>query len=443
MNTDSQPSVCEPEIAIRVENVSKKYRLYDTPKHRLKEALHPFRRKYHNDFWALRDISFDVKRGETVGVIGRNGSGKSTLLQIVCGILQATDGEIKVSGRTSALLELGAGFNPEFTGKQNVYMNGALVGANRAEMDSRFEAISTFADIGEFIDQPVKTYSSGMYVRLAFAVAIHMDPEILIVDEALSVGDMFFQAKCMARMKKMMDNGVTLIFVSHDLRSVKSLCSRCLWLQDGKVRKYADADSVAVEYTRSLVENINVQSSTKATLDIDKSSLTGRFVNDSFSDDSKYFRSGTGAARFLGLDVLNSAGYPLNNLAEFDEEIILRTYIEFYNDCEYIAVAYHIRDKHRQEIIGNDSLSANTDIYSRKFKVGDRLSVSFKFSLPLMHGTYSVNLLISSFTDNKGFRDVVFLDWVENTYIFEMKIREPVPLFNFVQIPNQVEYEVV
>jgi lipopolysaccharide transport system ATP-binding protein len=222
-------------IAISVKNLSKKYRLYDSPQHRLKEALHPFRKKYHRDFWALKDVSFEIRKGETVGIVGRNGSGKSTLLQIICGILQPSEGEALVRGRISALLELGAGFNPEFTGRENVYMSGAVLGFAREEMDHRFADIAAFADIGDFVDQPVKTYSSGMYVRLAFSVSINVDPEILIVDEALSVGDEAFQRKCFSRINDFKKRGKTILFVSHAASTIVELCDRAVLIDQGEL----------------------------------------------------------------------------------------------------------------------------------------------------------------------------------------------------------------
>lgn len=231
------------DIAIRVQNLSKCYPIYDAPRDRLKQFVVPrlqglvgrkTAKQYFREFWALRDVSFEVKKGETVGIIGRNGSGKSTLLQIICGTLNPTKGGVETRGRIAALLELGAGFNPEFTGRENVYLNAAVLGLSNEEIDTRFDEIAAFADIGDFIERPVKTYSSGMMVRLAFAVAIHVDPEILIVDEALSVGDAYFQAKCAHRIRSIISKGVTVLFVSHDTASVKSLCSRAILLDSGR-----------------------------------------------------------------------------------------------------------------------------------------------------------------------------------------------------------------
>jgi lipopolysaccharide transport system ATP-binding protein len=224
----------QDDIAITLQNISKVYKRYHHPTDRLKEILLPGKSKAE-EFWALRDINLTIPKGETVGIIGRNGSGKSTLLQIIAGTLQPTTGSFQVQGRISALLELGSGFNPEFTGRQNVFFNGRILGLSQAEIEDRFEDIAAFADIGDFIEQPVKTYSSGMFVRLAFAVAVHVGPEIFIVDEALAVGDIVFQHKCMRRIKSLMDSGVSTLFVSHDAGAVKSLCNDAVMLNEGRI----------------------------------------------------------------------------------------------------------------------------------------------------------------------------------------------------------------
>jgi len=230
------------DIAIKVDDLSKCYPIYDTPRDRLKQFFLPRIRRvagkdekqYFREFWALKGVSFEIKKGETVGVIGRNGSGKSTLLQMICGTLTPSGGSIQTNGRIAALLELGAGFNPEFTGRENVYMNGSILGLSNKEIDERFDAIATFAEIGEFIDQPTKTYSSGMMVRLAFAVAINVDPEILIVDEALSVGDELFQRKCFSRIESIRKSGATILFVSHSGGQIVELCDRAVLLDEGE-----------------------------------------------------------------------------------------------------------------------------------------------------------------------------------------------------------------
>jgi ABC-type polysaccharide/polyol phosphate transport system ATPase subunit len=222
----------KPIISVR--NLSKKYPIYGKKSDRLKEAFHPLRKKFHRDFWALKNVSFEVSRGETFGIIGVNGSGKSTLLGIICGVLRSSEGESIVHGRISALLELGSGFNPEFSGRENVYLQGAILGYSREEIEKRFDCIVNFADIGDFLDQPVKTYSSGMIIRLAFSVAINVDPDILVVDEALAVGDIFFQTKCYSKFEELKKKGVTILFVSHDLATVTALCNRALLLDAGE-----------------------------------------------------------------------------------------------------------------------------------------------------------------------------------------------------------------
>ncbi len=243
MNTD---------IAISVRNVSKKFRLFSSPQERLLEALHPFRKKYHQEFWALKDVSFNVRRGEIIGIMGRNGTGKSTLLQIICSVMQATKGDVWVNGRISALLELGAGFNPEFTGRDNVILNGAIMGFPRKEMLRKLPEIEAFADIGKFFYHPVKTYSSGMFVRVAFAAAIHIDPEILIVDEALSVGDAKFQHRCFQRIRDFMEQGKSILVVSHNTDTLLRICHRGVVLDEGRLRHEGSISSAVDCYAELL-----------------------------------------------------------------------------------------------------------------------------------------------------------------------------------------------
>lgn len=248
------------EIAISVQNINKVYKLYDYPQDRLKESLHPLRKKYHHDYYALSDVSFEVKRGETVGIIGRNGSGKSTLLKIITGILTPTSGSVNVNGRISALLELGAGFNPDLTGIENIYFNGTLMGYSKEEMDAKLDNILSFADIGEFVYQPVKAYSSGMFVRLAFAVAINADPYLLIVDEALAVGDARFQLKCFKQLSLFQEQGKTILFVSHDLGSVKRMCSHAILLEQGQVILQGVPNDAVNIYSKLIAENGGIES---------------------------------------------------------------------------------------------------------------------------------------------------------------------------------------
>ena len=240
--------------AVEFEGVSKSYAIYAKPGDRLKELATFNRKSFHKDFWALRDISFSVARGETFCVIGENGSGKSTLLQLVAGILPPTHGRARVNGRVAALLELGSGFNPEFTGRDNVYLNGAILGFSTAEMDRKYRAIEEFAEIGDFINRPVKTYSSGMVVRLAFAVAINVDPEILLVDEALAVGDLYFRQRCMRKVHELRSRGITILFVSHAIGDVKAIGDRTLWLESGRIKDIGATDRVVAGYLAAMAE---------------------------------------------------------------------------------------------------------------------------------------------------------------------------------------------
>ena len=251
------------EMAISVKGLSKRYEIYPSPRDRLKQFILPRlqrllgleHKQYFKEFWALKEVSFEIKKGEAVGIIGRNGSGKSTLLQMICGTLNPTSGSIQTNGRIAALLELGSGFNPEFTGRENVYMNATVLGLTHEEIDARFNEIAAFADIGDFIEQPVKTYSSGMYVRLAFAVIAHVDADILVVDEALAVGDAVFTQKCMRFIRRFQEHG-SLIFVSHDTASVKNLCGSGIWLKNGKIEQAGTAKAVSEGYLQYTLQEI-------------------------------------------------------------------------------------------------------------------------------------------------------------------------------------------
>jgi len=236
------------ETAININDVAKSYKIYSKPIDRLKQFFYKDKKKYYEEFFALSQVSFQVRKGDIVGIVGKNGSGKSTLLQLVAGIITPSNGQIDVNGRVAALLELGSGFNPDYTGRENVYMNGSILGVSPNEMDKRFQDIVDFADIGSFIDQPVRTYSSGMYIRLAFAVAINVDADILIIDEALAVGDIRFQIKCIEKLKHLRNNGTTILFVSHSPEQVKRFCNRAIWLNDGKIKMIGNADEVVNAY---------------------------------------------------------------------------------------------------------------------------------------------------------------------------------------------------
>lgn len=304
------------DIAIKINHISKMYKLYNKPSDRFKEALGITKEKLYKEHYALNDISFEVKRGETVGIIGTNGSGKSTILKIITGVLNPTAGNIEVDGRISALLELGAGFNNEYTGLENVYLNGTMIGFTKEEIDERLQDILDFADIGDFINQPVKTYSSGMFVRLAFAVAINIDPEILIVDEALSVGDVFFQAKCYHKFEEFKKNGKTILFVSHDLSSINKYCDRVVLLNKGdKLAEGSPKDMVNM-YKKLLVQEHD------AVMDMAKTSdgthideiKEGELWQNSFNINPNHESYGNGEANIIDFAIVDHNGRLSNTI---------------------------------------------------------------------------------------------------------------------------------
>ncbi|HET6514623.1 MAG TPA: ABC transporter ATP-binding protein [Thermodesulfovibrionales bacterium] len=431
------------EIAISVNNVSKKYRLYDRPSHRLKEAFHPLRRKYHHDFWALNEVSFEIEKGETFGIIGRNGSGKSTLLQIICGILQPSEGSVVKNGKLSALLELGTGFNPEFTGRENVYMSGALLGMTSQEMDRRFQAISEFADIGEFIDQPIKTYSSGMQVRLAFAAAIHIDPDILVVDEALAVGDMFFQAKCMTKMKAMIEDGITLVFVSHDMASVKSLCKKAILLDNGKVICAGKPDQVVERYFSRKVEGeqgiIDYEPSRGRSLGSAPDSSATFLPGLEFRKRADFQRIRNGKASFVNVQLLDGNGREIVDV-EYEQDLVLRMAVEVDRDLQMLAYGYHIRDRNGVDVVYSDSVIEGKSI--RGAKRGGRYVVDWRFKAALMSGAYSVACVLS-IPINLQLGQVEFCDFIPVAVQFQMQPRREAILYGHVHWDNAVDVQKV
>jgi ABC-type polysaccharide/polyol phosphate transport system ATPase subunit len=348
------------DLAISVNNLSKDYYLYKRPIHRVFETFFPGRKKYHTSFSALSNIDFQVKRGEAIGIIGRNGSGKSTLLQIICNVLQATQGSAIVNGRISALLELGAGFNPEFTGRENVFLTTAIMGLSREEIEARFGDIAAFADIGDFIDRPVKTYSSGMYVRLAFATAANIYPDILIVDEALAVGDIFFQQKCVVHMKKMMES-CTIILVSHDMHSISNLCDRVIVLDKGEQQYIGKPSQAIALYTKLIhTEQFSRNSSDVAVGALIPEDLVNR-ISHSFADFNEWLpvsdiqRGGAGEVQILKVSVTRD-GQPLKTIQK-GEKANIRLLIFALQSKEDIIFGYTIKDRVGIALFGENSLS--------------------------------------------------------------------------------------
>ncbi len=430
------------DVVIDVKGLTKSYKLYENNKQRIMEGLFPFLNIKHREFKALNQVSFQVRKGEIVGIIGKNGSGKSTLLKIVTGVLNATEGSVEVSGRVSALLELGSGFNPEYTGIENIYMNGTLMGVTREEMSKRVQDIVDFADIGDFIYQPVKNYSSGMFVRLAFAVAINVDADVLIVDEALAVGDVAFQAKCMAKMSQIMKKGTTILFVTHDMNTVKRLCQRCIYLENGKKLMEGPAEEIADVYLKKIREGMN-EENRKFSIEYNDNQIdfiTGGELdtismeeNQEFTKRVASFREGTGTVRVQNFQLTDMNNRPIK-VVEFDQKVKLRIVIGFEED-KNVAVGYHIRDEKNMELLGSSTkLEKNSLI---KGLAGEKYLVEFVTRLPLLEGAYNISLVISEPVILN--RTALFNDLIDNAEVFQVMENPKSKLWDKVYIKNELD----
>ena len=413
------------EFAIRADNLGKCYQMYEQPLDRLKQSLWRTRRRFYREFWALRECSFEIEKGETVGIIGSNGSGKSTLLQIICGTLNPTEGELRVNGQIAALLELGAGFNPEFTGRENVYMSAAIMGISRSEIESRYDRIAAFADIGSFIEQPVKTYSSGMYVRLAFAVAVNVSPDILVVDEALAVGDARFQQKCMAKIRSFCQTG-TVIFVSHDTAAVTELCSRAVWIESGRIRMDGPPKYVVEKYLQFMYEGDggfaapDVKSAGHAPCDF----ATGGFT--AVGADIRQF----GDRRVTIEAVRLASRGARSSVVHAGQACEIGMALHAHNDIANPIVGFIVKDRLGREIVGD-----NTDLIRRKLPSlagGRRYVITFQIDAwpNLFEGEYSLTVAIA---------DGALNDHMQCHYLHDAVIFKSVPLRmpgGILSIPN-------
>lgn len=384
------------EIAISVKNISKSYRLYKAPSDKLKEILNPFGKKYHKEFLALNNISLEIKKGESVGIVGRNGSGKSTLLKLICGVLQPTSGDVFVQGRVSALLELGAGFNMEYTGRQNIYMNGALRGLTKAEVDEKFEAIAEFADIGDFLDQSVKTYSSGMYVRLAFACAVNVEPDILIVDEALSVGDIRFKHKCFRKIESFREAGKTVLMVTHDIWSVKSFCDNAIWINDGKIEQIGKAEAVVRDYSSfmnyGLVSTGPVVSKGTKAQSGNEASFDTEIPWEEISQCPSF---GDGGAIIKRVAFYGKDDFKKISVLEGGESVVFSLDIEVKEVLDAPIVACRLANKYGMSIFGISNVTIGEEL--RALNAGERIVVNFEFVFPkLGNGHYVIAAAIAN-----------------------------------------------
>ena len=421
-----------PRPIIEFRGVSKSYPIYSSPSARLKELLCLNRISFHRDFAALQDVSFEIFPGETFCIVGENGSGKSTLLQIVAGILYPTHGDVSVNGRVAALLELGTGFNPEFTGRQNVYLNAAILGLSRKEIDARFGLIEEFAEIGEFIDQPVKTYSSGMAIRLAFAVAIHVDPEILLVDEALAVGDIYFRQRCLRKVHELRAAGVTILFVSHAVSEVKAIGDRALWLDSGCVRELGNTDAVVTKYMAAMAEkdNVYLQAAHQKEQSIEHAPVQAPEIADSIPNIDHRF--GDGRAEVIGIAVLDPAGAPVYVL-EPSSSIVVRVSVRAHENITLPIVGFMMRNHIGLDFAGTNTAREGYDL--PPLSPGDVYTVDFHLQLPELYpSAFSFSPAIADGTLH-AYRTC---DWIDNAIVLQMSPTEG-QIYGHVHLPCRVE----
>lgn len=459
---------------IQLDSISKCYRIFQNPQDRFKQALLDrfqgvFGRRnaspLYREHWAVRDVSFELQPGEAVGILGRNGAGKSTLLQIIAGTLEPTFGSIQTTGRITALLELGSGFNPEFTGRENVLLNAQILGLSREDALARFDDIASFAAIGDFIDQPVKTYSSGMMMRLAFAVQTAVEPKVLIVDEALSVGDMFFQAKCMARIRRLVDDGVAILFVSHDVGAVRQLCDRAILLNDGKVVALGETRLVADQYMKHQLEDRNRSAKTKLntanekqqirtvspestslgtdavqqSLTVTKANLDEiSFGQDLFELRARDGRVENGWAKILNVQMLRSGHQSIEFC--FNDEVDIRVFVRFERDLRNVNLAVKVRT-----LQGTDIIFLDTRLQGKlgeNYKAQNTYRFTWKAKFPLMHGNYALSTGLACPPVTPG-GDWIFVDVIPHAFDFQMGARAEGMIGGFIALPATLDVDLV
>lgn len=381
-------------IAINVDNVSKIYRLYNKPSDRLKEALGFSKKKLYQEHYALNNVSFEVRKGETVGIIGTNGSGKSTILKIITGVLNPTQGNVSIQGRISALLELGAGFNIEYTGIENIYLNGTMMGFSEEEINAKMDDILSFADIGDFVHQPVKTYSSGMFVRLAFAVAINIDPEILIVDEALSVGDVFFQVKCYHKFEEFKKMGKTILFVSHDLGSISKYCDRVILLNKGVKEAEGKPKEIVDLYKQLMAQNDAPTDVPKTVVENNQQGMWKQYLN----NNPKFQDYGEKHGEIVDYAIIDETGKITSNIQK-NTEFTIKMKVRFHKELQEPIFAFTIKDLQGTEVTGTNTMYE--DIPVGPVKAGEERVIEFKQNMNLQGRDYMLSLGCVGFFSNK------------------------------------------
>jgi len=416
-------------------SVGKMYPIYEKPSDRLKQLLWGrfLKCPYGREHWAVRDISFHVMKGEAVGLMGANGAGKSTILQLVCGTLEPSCGTIYKMGRIASLLELGSGFNPDFTGKENVLLNAVILGLSETEAYEKYDDILAFADIGEFISQPVRTYSSGMTMRLAFSVVAHLDPDILIVDEALSVGDYFFQAKCIDRIQKMRSKGTTLLFVSHDSATVKGLCDRAILIDKGRLVLDSSPSEVTEKYfSIKVAQSQPIDPRNPASPENISQSLLKNI--EEFQKLSSFERQRNGKADFLNVQLLNEKN-EISSEVPFGENLTLRLLLRVNEDIPILCYGYHIRDHNGYDIIYSDSVIENSNLIG--VTAGSVFIIDWKFKAHLSDGRYNISIVCSIPIDLSQ-SQVLFCDFIPIASQFNVSIRQPTRIYARAYWSNQV-----
>ncbi len=402
---------------IQVQHLSKRYRIYDRPLDKLREMVGLGAGRLHRDFWALEDVSFELESGHTLGIIGQNGSGKSTMLQILAGIMSQTLGNCFVNGKVSALLELGSGFNPEFTGRENVFMNGAILGLDKRQMRKRFDAIASFAEIGDFMEQPVKTYSSGMFMRLAFAVAVNVDPDILLVDEALSVGDLIFQHRCMHRMNHLRSTGKTIVLVTHDLEAITKFCDLALLLDGGRLLEQGKPDMVVQKYRALIFERERRYGSHDAAGASPEGAAQIRSESEmpiTRSIPNIDHRFGNGEAGLLGVELIDERGMTTSEVVG-GQKVTVRISAQIRQDIDQPIVGFMVRDRLGVELSGCNTSHEGQNLPS--LKKNQVLTCDFHVTLPhLAPGSYSISPAIAKGT--LSHHDMC--DWIDNALVFSL-----------------------
>lgn len=392
------------DVAVEVCGVGKRYGRARSPLRQMWSLLRGSEGRANTDFHALKDVSFTLLKGQTLGIIGRNGAGKSTLLQILCGVLEPSAGSARVRGRIAALLELGAGFNPEFTGRENVYMSAAVYGLGVAAINERMDSILAFAEIGDFIDQPVKTYSSGMFVRLAFAVIAHVDAQVLVIDEALAVGDFYFTQKCLRFLQTFAESG-TLIFVSHDTHSVVKLCDRAIWLEAGQVRGFGSAREISEAYLASFYEN---RLEANGAADFIASGETG-----TLQEQAHRKEFGLGGGRICNVQLFDEAGKELK-VIEQAQRVVLRVWCEARERIAQPILGFYVKDRLGQPLFGENTTAAYPQL--QPIEAGEQLSLAFAFELPLLAtGEYSVTVALAEGTQQEHVQH----HWIHDVLTFK------------------------